>query len=260
MRTSLHINIPKPCQEDWNQMTPQDKGRHCNSCQKTVFDFTNATDETIVKAFQSEPKLCGRFKSSQLNRELVLSRKEKRNYISFVASTLFAFLSFGTQELEAQGKPKVVKIDSIQSSIRGKVGISVLKKKVIVGTVVSDADGLPLPGASIRIKGTNKGVQTDFDGHYKIKVNVGDTLVFTYVGNITEAHVITNKSTVDIRMKEDFTQLECTFVGFPTAKDYRDCEKEKRNGHRKNIRNGHIERTNVGQFLYNITNIFRRKK
>ena len=32
--------IPNPCHEDWNKMTPEDKGRHCSVCDKVVIDFT----------------------------------------------------------------------------------------------------------------------------------------------------------------------------------------------------------------------------
>nr|WP_321224504.1 hypothetical protein [uncultured Psychroserpens sp.] len=121
MRTSLNINIPEPCHEDWNKMTLQQKGRYCKSCEKTVFDFTSKTDEQIVKTFLNEGRVCGRYKSTQLNRALVLNRKEKNNYLSYVASTLFTFLSFGTQYVEAQGKPKIVNVDSLQKQlVKGK--------------------------------------------------------------------------------------------------------------------------------------------
>lgn len=51
----------------------------------------------------------------------------------------------------------------------------------VSGTLV-DNDGLPLPGASIIVKGTTNGTVTDFDGNYTIECNVGETLVFTYIG------------------------------------------------------------------------------
>lgn len=47
----------------------------------------------------------------------MLTRKEKTNYLSYIASTLFAFLSFGTQDVEAQGNPIITKIDSLNSNI-----------------------------------------------------------------------------------------------------------------------------------------------
>jgi hypothetical protein len=52
----------------------------------------------------------------------------------------------------------------------------------VTGTLTTSSDGLPLPGASILIKGTTNGVVTDFDGNYSIKCNVGDIIVISYVG------------------------------------------------------------------------------
>src|SRR5690606_7050113 len=56
------------------------------------------------------------------------------------------------------------------------------QQATVSGILKSDVDGLPLPGVSIVIKGTNKGVQTDFDGNYKIDCKIGDILVFSSVG------------------------------------------------------------------------------
>src|SRR5680860_961681 len=50
----------------------------------------------------------------------------------------------------------------------------------ILGTVV-DVEGIPLPGASIVIKGTTTGTQTDFDGNYSIEANTDDILMFRYI-------------------------------------------------------------------------------
>lgn len=66
----LKISIPTPCHEDWDKMYPNEQGRHCNSCMKTVVDFTNMTDEE-VKHFligKHDQHLCGRFTGRQLQR------------------------------------------------------------------------------------------------------------------------------------------------------------------------------------------------
>ncbi|WP_397301917.1 energy transducer TonB [Nonlabens ulvanivorans] len=63
------LRIPEPCHEDWNQMTPSVKGRHCSSCDKTVIDFTIMSDYQIkdfLKMNQGQ-KLCGHIKKSQLD-------------------------------------------------------------------------------------------------------------------------------------------------------------------------------------------------
>ena len=56
------------------------------------------------------------------------------------------------------------------------VQITFAQEKTISGTV-SDETG-PLPGVNVIVKGTNNGTQTDFDGNYMLKSNVGDVLVF----------------------------------------------------------------------------------
>lgn len=53
---------------------------------------------------------------------------------------------------------------------------------IVSGKVVEKKTGEPLPSANIIIDKTTKGIQTDFDGNYSIKVNLNDTLVFSFVG------------------------------------------------------------------------------
>ncbi len=55
----------------------------------------------------------------------------------------------------------------------------------ISGTVI-DATGETVIGATVTEKGTSNGTVTDFDGNFKIKVNPGTTLVFTYIGYQTQ--------------------------------------------------------------------------
>ncbi len=97
----LQISIPKPCHEDWNQMTPEERGRFCSVCQKTVLDFSEKTKEEILEFIQAHrhEKLCGRFRSDQL---AVFSRIELpmpvyQSRLSFLNSFLAALLfCFGT--------------------------------------------------------------------------------------------------------------------------------------------------------------------
>ena len=69
MKKFYSIAIPKPCREDWNAMTPKQKGRFCDSCAKTVIDFTKM-DSYEIQDFISENKnnrICGHFKQTQLD-------------------------------------------------------------------------------------------------------------------------------------------------------------------------------------------------
>ena len=190
MRKTLKVTIPEPCHENWSQMTPVEKGRFCKSCSKTVHDFTDKTDEQIVKSFLENQSLCGRFKSGQLNKELVYSRKTTNSYRTLLASSLFSFLSFGAFKAFSQVKPETVQTDSVkQTTVKGKHAISVLNDKIVSGTIL-DENGFPLPGVNIIIKGSSIGTQTDFDGNFKLKAKLGDIISFSFVGYKTEEKII----------------------------------------------------------------------
>ena len=64
----LQISIPTPCHEDWNSMTPADKGRHCSHCSKIVVDFTQSNPQEILFYLNqhASEKLCGRFNAEQI--------------------------------------------------------------------------------------------------------------------------------------------------------------------------------------------------
>jgi hypothetical protein len=52
MAKKLQLTIPKPCHENWEQMTPVEQGRFCASCQKQVIDFTNMNDRQLATFFK----------------------------------------------------------------------------------------------------------------------------------------------------------------------------------------------------------------
>ena len=88
------------------------------------------------------------------------------------------------------------------------VQLTFAQEKTISGTV-SDNSGLPLPGVNIIVKGTSNGTQSDFDGNYTVNANVGQTIVFSYVGfNTAERAVTAATNTVSIQMSEDAAVLE----------------------------------------------------
>lgn len=97
------------------------------------------------------------------------------------------------------------------------VQVSFAQEKQITGTV-SDGTG-PLPGVSILVKGGTKGTQTDFDGKFTISAEVGQVLIFSYVGMTTVETAVGSSNTMNIVMKEDFNQLdEVIVVAYGTAK------------------------------------------
>ena len=66
--------------------------------------------------------------------------------------------------------------------------------------VITDSNGMPLPGASILVQGSQKGATTDFDGSYTIEAQKGQTLVFSYVGLETQSVVVGDATTINVQM------------------------------------------------------------
>ncbi len=84
-----------------------------------------------------------------------------------------------------------------------------------VSGTVTDADGQPLPGANIVVKGTTNGTQTDFDGNYTISAAPDATLVFSYIGFATREVPVNGQTTVNVSMEEDSSKLsEVVVLGY----------------------------------------------
>lgn len=88
----------------------------------------------------------------------------------------------------------------------------------VTGTVTSFMeDNMPLPGVTVQIKGTTQGTITDFDGRYSIEVSPNDTLLFSYVGMVTEAIPVEGQTRIDIGLMMDVASLgEVVVVGYGT--------------------------------------------
>lgn len=106
MSTQLHIT--EPCHEDWHNMIPNDQGRHCDQCCKTVIDFTNWETVDILHYLQQHKNACGRLRKDQLaappdhtQLELIpLITTSSLSYVkkmTAVVALLFVFASCGNQ-------------------------------------------------------------------------------------------------------------------------------------------------------------------
>lgn len=88
----------------------------------------------------------------------------------------------------------------------------------ITGTVI-DPTNAPLPGASVVLKGTSKGVVTDADGNFAIQAEIGDVLVISFIGMKTQEISIKDESKLKITLIADATMLGgVVVVGYGTQK------------------------------------------
>jgi len=88
----------------------------------------------------------------------------------------------------------------------------------VTGKVIDADTNDPLVGASVVEKGTNNGTTTDTNGNFSIKIEKGKTLVFSYLGYITQ-EVKANKAQMNVSLKPNKKTLdEVVVVAFGTQK------------------------------------------
>ena len=155
----LKITIPKPCHGDWETMTPNQQGRHCNACAKTVVDFTLLSDAEVQQFFlhQKEKRVCGRFKQEQLHRIIItlptnILHITMPRWKQFLTACLLAFSSMlfscdtlidklikGEPVAETEGAivgalmvPVPAKIDTTVASVDTVINCTTLKGDTII--------------------------------------------------------------------------------------------------------------------------------
>ncbi|MBZ9630277.1 TonB-dependent receptor [Salegentibacter sp. LM13S] len=94
---------------------------------------------------------------------------------------------------------------------------SIYAQEISVSGTVTDETG-PVPGVTVVLEGTNKGVTTDFDGVYQISnVPPNGNLVFSYIGYLTETVSIQGRTDIDVVLETDLESLnEVVVLGYGT--------------------------------------------
>lgn len=101
------ISIPSPCSQPWDEMTPENNGRFCHTCEKTVVDFTLWSDKKILAYALQHPGTCIHVDSKQLKNpaRLMPGRNERMAWKRWL---IMAALPLFIQTVHAQ-------IDSIKT-------------------------------------------------------------------------------------------------------------------------------------------------
>lgn len=124
MNSQIKISIPEPCHEDWNKMIPNKNGRFCQSCSKTVVDFTTMLPDDIKNYFLENrgKSICGRIKQSQLDSIIIKIPSSvlysQTNYHYFFLLALFAVMGttlFSCADKNGN-KQKIDKIEIVEDT------------------------------------------------------------------------------------------------------------------------------------------------
>jgi bla regulator protein blaR1 len=76
-------------------------------------------------------------------------------------------------------------------------------EEVTISGTVTNSEGTSLPGTNIVVKGKNTGAITDFNGYYKIKVEKGDELIYSFIGFESKIITVKNQKEINIVLEEE---------------------------------------------------------
>jgi hypothetical protein len=226
MFNKIQLTIPTPCHENWENMSPAEKGRFCGSCQKEVLDFSSMTDNELAQFFKkpSGSSVCGRFMNEQLNREIEIPKK-RIPWLKYFFQMALPALFFSKASAQTKiGKAVVDKTDTTKTRITGDnrmlgmvLPVNFLERKgdtviienpitkiTIKGTVRNEKKEI-VAFASIIEKSTGNMVVANEKGEFSFNTkNSKTSLLVSSSGYETkEVNITANDVTMEIILRSD---------------------------------------------------------
>jgi hypothetical protein len=227
MSGKFQLQIPEPCHESWEKMSPVEQGRFCNSCQKAVVDFTGMSDTQLIDYFKrpSAGSVCGRFNDDQLERDIRIPGKRMpwlKYFLNFLIPALFI-----STKAKSQGAPRLTG-DTIlvetKNDRKARCESSKDEKSELIKLtgVVTNEKGVGLPFASILIKNSNIGASCDSNGYFELKSEFLPKLVLVascvdYLPAEKEISNV-NEEAIEIRLGANPALSEIVVTSFGTVK------------------------------------------
>jgi hypothetical protein len=171
---AYRISLPEPCHENWQEMTPTEKGRFCASCQKEVIDFTQLNDAKIVAFLkQGQQGFCGRFRETQLDRKIEKQRDRfGLMYFKKAVATFLAIVSL--KKGYSQGSPSIFfKKDSLTTALKqtSQNETIVEDNNAVISGFVFDSENQPLKNVEIEFAPYRVFAYTDSTGYFKMSLD-----------------------------------------------------------------------------------------
>ncbi len=165
--------------------------------QRLTLDFEKSTVVDVLSHIEQESDYAFLYNIDLIDVERSVSLKLKDAPIDKVLSKLFNESGVKYRIMENQ----IVILSPSETVLQ--------QKENTVSGNVTDSDGQPLPGVSIVIKGTMSGTITDFDGNFSLADVSGDaTLLFSFVGMLSQEFVVGSQSTINVTMVADAIGIE----------------------------------------------------
>ncbi len=186
--------------------------------QKVTLSESNASLEKVIEKISKQTGYTFLYEPKLLEKSIPVTLSVKEATLEQVLS-----LCFKNQPLSY----KIFDLTIVINEKTGRDGGDTRENKKeadipVAGPVtgkVTNAQGEPLAGISVMVKGTSQGVTTDGNGSFSINAPTGATLVFSYVGYTSREVPVGNRSIFNIILEENNSSLnQVVVVGYGTQK------------------------------------------
>ncbi|WP_237706934.1 TonB-dependent receptor [Ochrovirga pacifica] len=190
---------------------------HANSYSqnaKVTLELNNVSVKKVFRAIEAQTEFKLLYNDNELDYKKKVSVSVRNTLVTEVLNNLFKgtdinYKTVGKQIVLVKEQPKKV-----------QAAVSENQQQIYVKGVVKDEFDMPVPGANVLVKGTDRGAITDFDGNYQIRVDdANSVLVFSYVGFKEKEVVVGSQKTINVILEQDVSELDAVvMVGYGTVK------------------------------------------
>ncbi|NER82878.1 MAG: SusC/RagA family protein, partial [Leptolyngbya sp. SIO1D8] len=176
-----------------------------------VLEFERSSIPDLLEAIENSSQFKFSYDIKDIDDKIIVSVPKGRNSVAAILDRVVNTTALGFKQINND-----INVRKIDKKVRvAKIEITIDKQ---ISGRVRDESGQPLPGVTVLMKNTNKGTSTDSDGYYKLTVpDEVTTLVFSFIGYLSEEVEIGNLSTIDVVMMPDVQKLsEVVVIGYGT--------------------------------------------
>ena len=171
---------------------------------KVTLDMKEVTLRSVFNEIEHKTDFKFLYEKGIFETDRIVTISAKREKLSSIIDKLLKGLNVSVEYIEKQ----II----IRKALDENVPDNKDKLQQKVSGRVNDKGGLPLPGVSILVKGTQRGTTTDFDGNYTIDVNPGDVLEFSFLGFASQEVIVTDALIINITLEEQAGTLDEVIV------------------------------------------------
>lgn len=166
---------------------------------KLSIKFSNARLVEVLDQIEAQSEFYFLYNEKLVDTDRIVTIDVNNQSISEILKTLFSGSDVEYNIVDR-------KIVLAPSSIKAELPVN---NNVLVKGVVKDAEGMPVPGVSVVVKGTTTGTITDINGHYSINVPGKTTvLTFSFVGMRTLEVEVGDKQVIDVTLAAEDRQID----------------------------------------------------